>query len=487
MTNEIHLKGENGKKIFISGMRCVSCETLISESLKEMDGVNGVKVDLRTQTATLEFGEKKPDLSEAVKRIQELGYTASLDERAEIHETKTSAKQWFISIAIVLGLYLIYKWFNSLGVLNGIILDTTNLSYGMAFLIGIVASMSTCLAVVGAVVVSFAARYQASGNFYQKNIKPHLMFHAGRWGSFFILGAALGYIGSWINISNTGMAWFTIVISIILVWLGLNILGAVPSLSTIGIRTPKKATEIWNNIKKSEHPLAPVVLGAFSFFLPCGFTQSMQLFAVSSGSAWIGGITMLVFAIGTTPVLFGLGVATTRFSHMKNVVFQKAVGFIVVLFALYTLSSGMAVLGISLNPAAGAGVKEAAVQSNQQVIEMTVDYNGFTPSVFKLKRGLPVRWIINGKQISGCTSQIIVPSLKIEKKLSPGENIVEFTPMVAGTISFSCWMGMVRGQFIIEDEDGSVPVSAKPNNEAQPSGTCSLRGSCGVSCGQKVN
>jgi len=79
-----------------------------------------------------------------------------------------------------------------------------------------------------------------------------------------------------------------------------------------------------------------------------------------------------------------------------------------------------------------------------------VEYSGYNPDVIKIKAGVPVRWEIDGKQITGCTSDIVVPNLKINKKLNSGLNVIEFTAPNKGTLNFSCGMGMVRGKFIVE-------------------------------------
>ena len=150
------------------------------------------------------------------------------------------------------------------------------------------------------------------------------------------------------------------------------------------------------------------------------------------------------------PVLFGLGIATTRFKNMKAVVLQKAIGIIVLVFAFYTMSSGLAIQGVDINFWSSKTEGVAISQDNLQIINMTVDYRGYTPGVFRLKKGVPVKWIINGDKASGCTNEIISRDLGIRKKLVPGDNIIEFTPQKEGTASFSCWMGMVRGKFIIE-------------------------------------
>ena len=443
------MKNKQCKLIYISGMTCTSCEMLIKDSLEEVKAVKYVKISHRHGKAELGHDGEKLPLKDILEKIEDLGYQASLEPIKE-KKSKASAEQWFHSILLVAGLYLVYKYLQWIGLLNWIEADTSDINYGAAFIIGIVASVSSCLVVVGAVVMSFASKYQARGTFYQRNLKPHLLFHIGRLATFFILGGVLGMIGSWFNISDVFMSWFTIFIAVVLLWMALNILGFVPSMTILGIRMPKRSMGAWKKLQKSEHAMAPVVLGAFTFFLPCGFTQSMQLFAMSSGDFMTGGLTLFLFALGTSPVLLGLGVATTKFKNMETVVLQKAIRFIVLFFAFFTMSSGLAIRGVDIDIFAKKEVGQVINTANAQIINMTVDYRGYTPSVFKLQKDVPVKWIIDGDGATGCTNEIIVPDLGIREPIRSGENIIEFTPTKVGNINFSCWMGMVRGRFIVE-------------------------------------
>jgi sulfite exporter TauE/SafE/copper chaperone CopZ len=436
------------KILHIKGMKCISCEAIIADELKDVAGLTVHEVDSKSQRAVLSF-DGEMDVKLIKDKLNKLGYQASFDDKIVEVKQKVTIEQWFWSLVIVGGIYILYKLISFVD-LGFNAFDMSNVTLGVAFIIGIVASMSTCLAIVGAVVVSFAARYESRGTFFQSNVKPHLLFHAGRLSAFLIFGALLGFIGSWFSLSASFMGWFTIIIAIILIWLGLQILGFAPSLSSVGLHLPRGIMKQWNQVKNSNHPLAPIVLGGMTFFLPCGFTQSMQLFAIASGSIWIGALTMMFFALGTTPVLLGIGIATTKFKNLKSVVLNNVIGMVVMIFAFFTLSSGLAMAGINLDLARESSAQQSIENKNYQEIRMTVDYNGFTPNQFILQKGVPVRWIIDGKQVSGCTNEIIVPDLNIRKKITSGENIVEFTPQTEGVISFSCWMGMVRGKFIVK-------------------------------------
>lgn len=96
-------------------------------------------------------------------------------------------------------------------------------------------------------------------------------------------------------------------------------------------------------------------------------------------------------------------------------------------------------------------VKDPVIQPLAQTVEMHVKYSGWNPATIHVKAGARVTWIIWGDEITSCTNRIIVPSLSISQALAAGKNVITFSaPTVAGTVPFSCWMGMVRGQFIVD-------------------------------------
>lgn len=446
------------KKIYIKGMHCVSCEKLLNSEFKNISGVKDVRVDRQKNIAEMDYENNEPDFTEIKKIAKKFGYDAFEKEPDVIRIVeKASWAEWVNAVLIVLAIIFIYRVFQNLGILDAINIKSNDISFGISFLIGIVASLSSCLAVVGAVIIAFGEKYQSEGNdFYEGAVKPNLLFHAGRLGTFFVLGGLLGLIGGEISISGNFISIFTILIAIVMAWLGLNILGVLPPISNMGIRMPKSLTKHWDKLKQSEHKAAPLLLGGLSFFLPCGFTQSMQIFALASGSFLTGGLSLFLFALGTVPTLMVLGITASWTRTKKMVVLQKTAGFLVLIFALYTLNSGLALKGVKTAVVGGNTKQEAvnanadAVSQDKQTVEMRVTYQGFQPSVLTVKKGVPVRWIIKGDQVTSCTNKIIVPSLNISKNIVSGDNVIEFTPTQAGEIPFSCWMGMVRGKFIVQ-------------------------------------
>ena len=121
------------------------------------------------------------------------------------------------------------------------------------------------------------------------------------------------------------------------------------------------------------------------------------------------------------------------------------------------------------------------IDGGYQVIRMNVTYAGWEPNRFVLKAGVPVKWVIDGQQLTGCNGGIKVPSLGLSFNIKKGEQTIEFTPTTAGTVPWSCLMGMIQGTFIVKDDidtaDQAQVQKALAESPAPPKGG----GGCG--CG----
>ncbi len=453
------------KKIYTTGMHCASCEKILEDDLKKVSGVESVTASCQSGVVEIAYTASEPDSETIKKIIRKNGYAVSEKNSGKEKKVKTSLNDWLSAILLALVAILGIRIVQNLGLVPSLSANSNPASLGVSFLIGLTASVSSCLAVVGGVIIAFSEKYQTQEkSFLRGAALPNIFFHIGRAGTFFLLGGLLGLLGGQINISGSFLSFYTIFIAVVMFFLALNILGFAPALSSFGVAMPKKFTRHWSDLKDSNHKAAPFVLGSLSFFLPCGFTQSMQLFALASGSFWTGGLVLLFFALGTLPVLLALGIAVSWTKNRHTIIFQKAAGMLVLLFALYTLSSGLALRGVKgailstnnntftaqQDAMSKEAVPTAADEANAQVVKTTLSSAGFDPSIIKIKKGVPVKWVINGDRAEGCTDKIIVPSLNITQNIHAGDNIVTFTPGAAGEIPFSCWMGMVRGKFIVE-------------------------------------
>ena len=438
---------ENRHILKVGGMTCSSCEMLIKGEVEKLPGIKSVSANAQTGEVAIEHGGQLD--SERVKNaINKLGYKVGGSNSA----AKGKATDWLYAGGIVLVLALAWQMAKQLGLFDLVSYDPSRIGYGSAFVVGIAASMSTCLMVVGSVVIAFSTAAES----HEHKLKTQLMFHAGRIATFFILGGLLGLVGSYLKLSGKLWGVLAFVVAFIMAWLALSTMGLLKGMR-MGKWWNDSVAPVWSKAIGSRKPWAPMLIGALTFILPCGFTQSMQLFAISTGSFWQGALTLGLFALGTFPVLLALGMGTSSIKEKFNSgVVQKVLGILILLFALYIAKTGLGIFGVVTG---AVGTKTAAVQSqqgNEQVIEMTVDGGGYRPSNFTLKEGVPVLWKIHGVYISGCTRQIKVPDFNVLETLVKGENEIRFTPTKTGTIGFSCGMGMITGSFNVVPNDGKA-------------------------------
>jgi sulfite exporter TauE/SafE len=323
--------------LHVSGTHCNSCKILIEDTLNEQMGIENAVVDLKQEIVSFDtsLNDSQQKLAEVLtEKIKHNGYSFSIEKK-----TKEVTRSGVIWQALPIGLAFLALFFivQKSGILNfglgGTVTPVTS------FIIGLVASVSSCLAVVGGLVLSLSATVSQDT---VRDVKPMMLFHGGRLASFAILGGVLGAIGSAIGISFTITALLGILASLVMIVLGLNLVGV---FERNMIALPSK---VFTFFRKIEHKtLAPLLVGIGTFFLPCGFTQAMQVTALSSGSFISGFLIMLAFALGTLPVLAILSFGSVSFAQSRYApLFFKSAGVVVIGLGAFALVSGLAGLGI---------------------------------------------------------------------------------------------------------------------------------------------
>ncbi|PJE50754.1 MAG: hypothetical protein COV29_03410 [Candidatus Yanofskybacteria bacterium CG10_big_fil_rev_8_21_14_0_10_36_16] len=324
----------------VSGTHCASCKIFIEDTLSEQSFIKNVQVNLGRETVEIETNSDQDIESLAqilTEKIKDNGYKLSVEK--SIAEKENKGVIWK-AVPIGLAFFALFFLLQKSGILNfGIGGQTTPLT---SFIIGLIASVSSCLAIVGGLVLSLSAKVSQDN---VSDTKTFVLFHTGRLVSFSVLGGILGAVGSAIGINFTLTAILGLLASIVMLLLGLNL---------IGVFTKNKIalpSGIFNFLKKIEHKtFTPLIIGFATFFLPCGFTQSMQVSALGSGSFLSGLLIMLAFALGTLPVLALLSFGSASFAHGKHApLFFKSAGVVVVGLGVFSFLAGLAGLGI-INP-----------------------------------------------------------------------------------------------------------------------------------------
>ncbi len=456
-------------KVAIEGMTCRSCELTIEKKWKELPGVKKVDVDAGRGMGRIVYESQPPDVQQLEARIAADGYRVkriASGQRADVLSDHTARPSFWRLVGLFALVLLLGKLFSRFDLLRPSVAFGSSLSFGAVFLIGLVAASSSCLAVAGGMLLSSASRFNAryQGASRLAAMRPVFLFVLGRVVSYALLGGLIGALGRALAPSAMVTGGLTVLAAAYMLLMGLEMLGIAPRwLLKILPRMPKAISRRVVNAEGKEHPLAPALLGAGTFFLPCGFTQALQLYALTVGSAATAALIMLAFALGTAPSLLALGWASSALKGNLGKLFFQFSGALVLVLGLWNIGNGFAVAGYPLSwPTFGTGAAQASDVSestvgdpnvsfdgSQQTMRMTVAYSGYGPDRFTIRAGVPTRWVVDAKDSGGCLAVLQSPRLGIQEFLRPGVNEIAFTPKTPGVYPFSCSMGMFRGAITV--------------------------------------
>src|SRR3989339_1997289 len=486
---------------YIRGMHCPSCEILIEKKLLEFENIKSVEASTSRGEVTIEYDGEKPSLDKLNDTFKKAGYVF-FDQSLNTAED-VNVKDFFIALGIGLLIIIGFIGLNKLG-LSGLVNVTSGSSLPTFFALGLIAGISSCAALVGGIILSMSKQWSAlysPTDAPAKKFTPHLLFNFGRLLAYVALGFLLGAIGDKLNLSFKFGPILVIIFSVIMIALALQMLG-VKMFRKFQPTAPRFITRYIANETNFKGKYMPFFMGAFTFFLPCGFTITAQSLALLSGNALQGGLIMLFFALGPLPALLAIGLSSARLAQnpRRSARFLKVAGILVLFFALYNINFQLNVLGINslsdLKQTAAAKSDSAAndkdlapIGEGKQLLKMNASANGYSPNYFKVRAGIPVRWEITDTGTSGCTNAVISKNLFTgEIPLTPGQtSIKEFTPTKPGRYKFSCWMGMVSGVIdVVEQSDtfGAAGASLIANtSQFAQSGAENQGGSCGTGGG----
>lgn len=326
----------------VEGMHCKACELMIDSELQELPHIEYARARLSRHMLSVggDFGEKTAE--EVARELSEIlaprGYKVSIEKGG----TEKKWKDFKIALPLAAAFALFFVLLQKVGLIN-LVASGGSMGLGTVFVIGIIASLSSCMAVVGGLLLSMSATFAREGD---RNM-PMVLFHAGRLISFFIFGGFIGAVGAAFTLSTSATFVLSLMIGIIMLILGINLLDIFPSAKKFLPAMPKWIASRAHDVSKFNHTLTPLLVGIATFFLPCGFTQSMQVYTLTTGNFLEGGLTMLAFALGTLPVLALVSWSSFSIQNSgKKSVFFKTAGLIVILFAVFNLINSLVVVGV---------------------------------------------------------------------------------------------------------------------------------------------
>ncbi|OPJ58703.1 sulfite exporter TauE/SafE family protein [Clostridium chromiireducens] len=444
----------NKEKIKVYDMTCNSCENRVEKILMKLEGVVSAKASYSKEQVIVEYDIELCDIHKIKESIKSAGYSI-----------ESSDKYKFIGIFIVVVAIIFLGsttgGFDMNAKLNGA-------SYIVLFIIGMLTSIH-CVGMCGGIMLSQSMSKNEASKL--QVVRPAILYNVGRVTAYTVIGGLVGALGSVLSLSLATKSAMQIFAGVFMIILGLNMAGF-SMFRRMNLRLP------WSTCTMKKKFKAPFLVGLLNGLMPCGPLQTMQLYALGTGSATKGALSMFLFALGTVPLMLTLGALSGLLSKGYTKKILKMSGFLVIILGVIMGNRGLALAGAGVpdfmnirsssiaSSSSESDMSKAILKDGIQEITMTVDGSGFTPNQFYVKKDIPVKWIIKGDAINPCNNAIAIPALSQEYTIKSGENIVEFTPNDKD-INFSCWMGMIKGSIKVTDNLDTVDTSKDQSTQEE--------------------
>lgn len=450
------------RKIKVYGMTCTSCQNKVETALKKLKGVKNASASFKEQSATIEFDSNLCTYKDIIGAIKQSGYN-----------TKDSSKFKIIGMFIIAATIILL----STSTFTGFDINSklSGASYFMLFIVGLLTSIH-CVGMCGGIMLSQSSCAENSNK--MSSIKPAISYNLGRVISYTLLGGIVGTFGSVLSLSIGSKAALQIAAGLFMIAMGLNMAGF-NIFKRFNIKLP------WSFCSLKKKPKTPFLIGFLNGLMPCGPLQTMQLYALGTGSPVKGALSMFLFSLGTAPLMLGFGAISSILSkgYTKNIL--RFSGILVIILGILMGNRGLNLYGISFSPIAAASlsktyasssgnseaknnINKPKIENGVQVIKMDAISSGYSQNVFYVQKNMPVKWIISGKELTSCNYELVIPTLNVQRELVSGDNVISFTPK-NGDINFTCGMGMLNG--IIKVVDNINSAGASENSEEIPPAT----------------
>ena len=465
-------------RLKVEQMTCAHCEMKVEQIINEIDPTLKVKVSYSQSEAIVTSENPKVDFSKIKKALSDAGYPISGISQ-DVSTDKLSVLH-LVGIAVVLiGLYMLIQ--HTIG-FNFIPEVKPGMGYGMLFVIGLLTSLH-CISMCGGInlsqcIVSTIEPIESNqAKKWMQKVKPSFLYNSGRVVSYTIIGGIVGALGSAISFSNMAKGMVTVATGLFMIIMGLNMLSLFPWLRQLNPKMPKFFARLQ---LKTSNTKRPFYVGLLNGLIPCGPLQAMQLYALGTGSALTGALSMLAFSLGTTPLMFSFGALSSLMSRKFTNNMLKVSALLVILLGFVMMGRGFALNVVNIVSYAEVdGWHVAQLENEIQTIVTPLGASEY-PAII-VQKGIPVRWVIeaDANTLNGCNNRInLYPYDQMDIPLSIGETVIEFTPDETGTFNYSCWMGMIGGQIKVVDDLNAVDTSFAENEKsiqvpnANPNGGC---------------
>lgn len=312
------------RTIRVYGMYCIGCETVIETAIRQVPGVYFAKASFADGIVTVEYTPGLAQIQDLDQAIVTAGYGVT-------------SKNWrkYALFAFIASIVIASSFFKPGQLLIGM-LKQNEVTYGLIFLVGLITGIH-CIGMCGGLMLSAMTQ---ENPVLATSLKPATLYNAGRVLSYTLVGALLGGLGSIIAFSIQAKIAIMIISAILMVLIGLNMAG-ITILRGLMLHIPAS----WRLKVKNCGPLS---FGLVTGLFPCGPLQMLQLFALSTGSAFAGGMSMFVFSLGTIPAMLSIGLLSGVMQQGYAQPLMRLNGVLIIVLGFLLANRGLSQLGIGL-------------------------------------------------------------------------------------------------------------------------------------------
>lgn len=320
------------QNIFITGMTCPNCERRIETALSGLEGITSVKASFQNGTAKITGNMGHINMQLIAEAIEPLGYSISQAVKPSASKRKDLIAIFAVT-AVILAVILTVRsrlTFSLETIRPGAITPA------LLFIIGLTNSLH-CVSMCGGINLSLCAKAKRTRSGKPARLLPSILYNGGRLISYTLIGGIVGSIGSVINISSGIRGVGTMIAGTFMLVMGLSMLN-IPVFRKI---TPRIPQVFGDRLTKRLGSAAPFTVGLLNGLMPCGPLQTIQIYALGTGSFFAGALAMFLFSLGTFPLMFGLGAAGTLLSQQATRNVMKIGAVLVAVLGLFMLSTGI--------------------------------------------------------------------------------------------------------------------------------------------------
>ncbi|MGL4372407.1 MAG: sulfite exporter TauE/SafE family protein [Turicibacter sp.] len=421
--------------LHVEGMTCQSCKKKIEKRLSNVFGVRVASVDFNKKTISLHYDETKILESELKSILLDMGYTLMSS-----FEKKQRQRQSVTILILAIVAYLLFS--RLIPDSSSLLTSNQSVSFIVLFIIGLTTSFH-CVSMCGGIALS---QVISSKNNTHRNI----FYNLGRVISYTVLGGLVGAIGAAITVDYAIFKYVPILLGLFMILFGLDKLNVI-SLANLGILKPlnKKLSQFKTKVSSDQ---GPFILGLLNGFIPCGPLQLMQFYALGTGSALTGALSMFAFSLGTVPLMLSLGLMIDKISIQSRTLIFKLGGALIIFLGVNMVFNAFTTIGISVTVDNSSDASlNATLVDGHQVIEFDLERRNYQD--ITVIKDIPVKLRIKAHPgtLNGCNRSLIIKEFGIKQDLDVGTTEITFTPTKKGTFQYSCWMGMIRNKITVID------------------------------------